>query len=411
MVLFEVKSVKEAVNIIEENINITDKGFEEVDLFEAAGRVVYSEVQATEDVPAFNRSTVDGYAVIAKDTFGAGEVVPAILEVIGEVRMGEKTELKISPGQAVRISTGGMLPENSDAVVMLEYTHPLDDKTLLIEKPVAPFENVIKKGEDIATGEVLFRKGHTLRTQDVGALAALGITRVKVFKKPKIGIISSGDEVKEPDEKVDMGEIRDVNTYTLFSALKALGAVGIPLGIVRDDFDQIKNTLKLALENCDAVIISGGSSVGTRDLTLKAINSLGEPGLIFHGLSVKPGKPTIFAAVKGIPILGLPGHPVSALVIFELIGRPLVNLLMGRDKDYGVYEILAKCDKDLSSAAGREDYIRVRLEKREDELWAVPVLGKSGMICTMSKSDGLLKIPPERVGISKGEMVEVILLK
>lgn len=411
MVLFEVKSVKEAVNIIEENINITDKGFEEVDLFEAAGRVVYSEVQATEDVPAFNRSTVDGYAVIAKDTFGASEVVPAILEVIGEVRMGEKTELKISPGQAVRISTGGMLPENSDAVVMLEYTHPLDDKTLLIEKPVAPFENVIKKGEDIATGEVLFRKGHTLRTQDVGALAALGITRVKVFKKPKIGIISSGDEVKEPDEKVDIGEIRDVNTYTLFSALKALGAVGIPLGIVRDDFDQIKNTLKLALENCDAVIISGGSSVGTRDLTLKAINSLGEPGLIFHGLSVKPGKPAIFAAVKGIPILGLPGHPVSALVIFELIGRPLVNLLMGRDKDYGVYEILAKCDKDLSSAAGREDYIRVRLEKREDELWAIPVLGKSGMICTMSKSDGLLKIPPERVGISKGEMVEVILLK
>ncbi|MGB9839668.1 gephyrin-like molybdotransferase Glp [Thermovenabulum sp.] len=409
--LFEVKSVKEAVNIIEVNINITDKGFEEVDLFEAAGRVVYSEVQAGEDVPAFNRSTVDGYAVIAKDTFGASEAVPAILEVIGEVKMGEKTELKINQGQAVRIYTGGMLPVNSDAVVMLEYAHPLDDKTLLIEKPVAPFENVIKKGEDMAAGEVLFRKGHTLRTQDVGALAALGITRVKVFKKPKIGIISSGDEVKKPDEKVDMGEIRDVNTYTVFSALKALGAAGIPFGIVRDDFDQIKNTLKLALKNCDAVIISGGSSVGARDLTLKAINSLGEPGLIFHGLSVKPGKPTIFAVVKGIPILGLPGHPVSALVIFELIGRPLVNLLMGRDKDYGSYEILAKCDKDLSSAAGREDYIRVRLEKRGDGLWAVPVLGKSGMICTMSKSDGLLKIPSERVGVSKGEMVEVILLK
>ncbi|MGB9812052.1 MAG: gephyrin-like molybdotransferase Glp [Thermovenabulum sp.] len=409
--LFEVKSVEEAVKIVKENISDFQRDSEDVDLFDALGRVIYSDVIAMEDIPAFNRSTVDGYAVIAKDTFGASESIPSILEIVGEVRMGEKAKVKIFAGQAVKISTGGMLPENSDAVVMLEYTQPLDENTLLVEKPVAPFENVIKKGEDIAKGETLFKRGHTLRAQDVGALAALGITKVKVYKRPRIGIISSGDEIKRPEEETKEGEIRDINTYTIFSAVKSLGAIGVPFGIVKDDFELIKKALSDALKTCDAVIISGGSSVGTRDLTLKAVNSLGNPGVIFHGLSVKPGKPTIFAVVEKVPIIGLPGHPVSAMIIFELIARPLVNLLMGRDEDYGAFKLYARCDKDISSAAGREDYIRVKLEKRENELWAIPILGKSGMISTMTQSDGLLKIPAERVGFSRGELAEVIVYR
>jgi len=409
--LFEVKSVEEAVKIVKENISDFQRDSEDVDLFDALGRVIYSDVIAMEDIPAFNRSTVDGYAVIAKDTFGASESIPSILEIVGEVRIGEKAKVKIFAGQTVKISTGGMLPENSDAVVMLEYTQPLDENTLLVEKPVAPFENVIKKGEDISKGETLFKRGHTLRAQDVGALAALGITKVKVYKRPRIGIISSGDEIKRPEEETKEGEIRDINTYTIFSAVKSLGAIGVSFGIVKDDFELIKKTLSDALKTCDAVIISGGSSVGTRDLTLKAVNSLGNPGVIFHGLSVKPGKPTIFAVVEKVPIIGLPGHPVSAMIIFELIARPLVNLLMGREEDYGAFKLYARCGKDISSAAGREDYVRVKLEKRENELWAIPILGKSGMISTMTQSDGLLRVPAERVGFSRGELAEVIVYR
>jgi molybdopterin molybdotransferase len=266
---------------------------------------------------------------------------------------------------------------------------------------------VVSKAEDIKKGCIILKRGHTLRPQDLGALAAIGVGEVKVVKPPIVSVISTGDEIRPPGERVKAGEVRDINSYALCGQVIKWGGAPRPTGIVRDRFDELLEALKSALSESDLVLISGGSSVGARDHTVEVIRSLGQPGVLVHGLPVKPGKPTIIAAVGEKPIIGLPGHPVSAMVIFELIVRPVISILLGRPEDFGGIKVSARIARNIPSAAGREDFIRVKLERRQEEMWAVPVLGKSGLISTMVESHGLARIPPEKQGVLEGEPVEV----
>ncbi|TYP54242.1 gephyrin-like molybdotransferase Glp [Thermosediminibacter litoriperuensis] len=407
MRLFDARTVRDALDALKKSLGNIPVKCEEVPLLPALNRVLAEDVYSSEDIPAFDRSTVDGYAVMARDTFGAGESIPALLKVVGEIRMGERPEVSLKPGQAMKISTGGMLPEGSDAVVMLEYTQQFDDGTLVIERPVAPGENVIFRGEDVKKGSLVLPKGHTLRPQDLAALAGIGRQKLKVAVPPVVAVISTGDEIRPPGEKIKPGEIRDMNTYSLAAQVQKWGGIPRPYGVVRDDFDELCKVMVEALANSDMVVLSGGSSVGTRDLTVKVIESLGEPGVVVHGLAVKPGKPTILGAVMGRPVVGLPGHPVSAMVIFELVVRPLIFAMLGRPANYGGIKVRARIARNIASAAGREDFIRVKLEERDGELWAKPILGKSGLISTMVESDGLARIPPEKLGVGEGEYIEV----
>lgn len=407
MPLFSAITVEQVKGLLKKHLEGFEHKIESVDLFSAYNRVLAEDIFSPEDIPGFNRSTVDGFAVKAGDTFGASEAMPALLTLVGEIGMGEQTNIRLSSGQAAKIPTGGMLPEGSDAVVMLEYTQLLDEVTLCAERPVAPGENVVARGEDMKKGDMVLSRGHTLRPQDLGALAALGIREVKVVKPPLISVISTGNEVKPPGESIRPGEVRDINTYSICGQVKKWGGMPLPLGIVKDDFQEIYDAVKSALGKSDAVILSGGSSVGTRDHTVKVIESLGKPGVLAHGLPVKPGKPTVVAVVDGRPIIGLPGHPVSAMVIFEIIARPMISMMLGRDEDFGGTKIFARMSRNMASAAGRQDYVRVKLERRGEELWAVPVLGKSGLISGMVESCGLAHIPPQKQGVAEGELVEV----
>jgi molybdopterin molybdotransferase len=405
--LFSAVTVEQAKSLLKTHLQGFEHKIESVDLFSAYNRVLAEDIFSPEDIPGFNRSTVDGFALKAGDTFGASEAMPALLTLVGEIAMGEKTNIKLSTGEAAKIPTGGMLPEGSDAVVMLEYAQLMDDTTLCVERPVTPGENVVAIGEDMKRGDIVLSRGHTLRPQDLGALAALGIREVKAVKPPVICVISTGNEVKPPGESIKPGEVRDINTYSICGQVIRWGGVPMPLGIVKDDFQKLYDAIKLALEKSDAVVLSGGSSVGTRDLTVKVIENLGKPGVLAHGLPVKPGKPTVVAVVDGKPVIGLPGHPVSAMVIFEIIVRPMISMMLGRDEDFGTTRILARMSRNVPSAAGRQDYIRVKLERRGEELWAVPVLGKSGLISGMVESCGLAHIPSQKQGVAEGELVEV----
>lgn len=405
--LFSAKSVEETRAILMQHMKNYTPEIEELDIISSYNRVLAEDIISSEDIPAFDRSTVDGFAVKARDTFGASESLPALLTLVGEVTMGAKTEIKIKSGHAVKIPTGGMLPEGSDAVVMLEYTQLMDDTTLCVEKPVAPGENVLKRGEDIKKRSTVLFKGHTLRPQDLGALAATGFEKVKVVKPPVVTVISTGDEITPPNFAIGPGQVRDINTYALCGEVMKWGGRPLAAGIVKDNFKDLYSAVDEALEKSDMVLLSGGSSVGSRDLTVKVIESLGKPGVLAHGLPVKPGKPTVVAVVDGKPIIGLPGHPVSAMVIFEIIVRPLISVMLGRPEDFGSIKIYARMSRNMASAAGREDFIRVKLQHRGQELWAVPILGKSGLISNLVESHGLARIPPEKQGVLEGEAVEV----
>lgn len=404
----EAIQVNEARSLLEKNVAPVNKS-EEVLIEDAYGRVLAEDILSPENLPGFDRSTVDGFAVISSDTFGATESMPVYLEVKGEILMGEEPSIKLKKGETVRIATGGMLPDGADSVVMFEHVQFIDERLIEVFKPVAPGENVISSDEDIRKGELVLGKGHRLRPQDVAALAAIGITRVKVYKKPIVSIISTGDEIIPPDSPIRPGKVRDVNSFNLAGLIAISGGVAVKKGILRDVYEEIFRVLKESLSESDIVIITGGSSVGVRDLTETVINSLGSPGVLFHGINLKPGKPTIGAVIGGIPVMGLPGHPAAVTVCFELFVEPLIRLLSG-ERRRGFAEkanITAKLAKNISSTQGREEHVRVRLEERDGELWAIPILGKSGLIRTLVLADGKIIIPSHLRGIESGQEVEV----
>lgn len=407
--LFKALTVEEARAALTRYLPAKKTGTK-VPLLESLGRLLAVDARAAEDVPGFDRSTMDGFAVRAKDTYGASESLPAYMDISGEVLMGHMPQGKVGVGRAWRISTGGMLPSGADAVVMVEYTEELDNSSILITKAVAPGENVVRRGEDIAAGEIALPAYHRIRPQDLGMLSSIGVTEVDVILPIRVGIISTGDELVAPFEFPAPGQVRDINSYTLFGAVAACGGEPHYHGIVRDNHEELRNVLEQVIAENDMVLLSGGSSVGARDVASEVIDSMGRPGVLFHGISIKPGKPTVGAMVGGKPVFGLPGHPASAMVVFDLLVAPLI-----RSGEYSVlekeiymdYPLQAEIVRNLHSAAGREDFIRVRLFLREGRLCADPVLGKSGLITTMVKADGLAYIPAGKEGVEAGEIVRV----
>jgi len=403
--LFQAHTVREARELLAAHLG-PDSGAEKVSLLDALGRRLAREVASVDQVPGFARSTVDGFAVRARDTFGASESMPAYLDLAGEVLMGRESVGQLAPGQAWLIPTGGMLPTGADAVVMVEHTEELDQRTVGVNSPVAPGDYVVRAGEDMMPGAILLPQGHLLRPQDLGLLSAAGVTEVFVFKRAKVGIISSGDEVVAPTKQPGPGQLRDVNSYVLYGQALAAGASPELLGIVGDQFESLLAVLRRALDVCDLVLISGGSSVGVRDVASEALNTLGAPGVLFHGVSIKPGKPTVGAVVSGKPVFGLPGHPVSAAVVFELFVTPLLKH-WGYPDHGPEFPVRARLLRNMRSAAGREDFIRVKLAMDNGELTAEPILGKSGLISTLVRADGLAYIPAEKEGIEAGEAIGV----
>lgn len=374
------------------------------------GRILSRDILSTEDLPNFARSTVDGFAVDSSDTFGATEGFPAYLNIVYEILMGEEPDFELRKGEVAKIATGGMLPRGADAVVMLEHTQAINDKMIEVLKPVAPGENVIQAGEDARKGELILKRGHKLRPQDIGALAGLGITEVYVYERPRVSIISTGDEIVPADKPIKSGQVRDINSFNLAGLIYEAGGISVKKGIFNDKYEIIRNVVEESLKDSDIVIVTGGSSVGTKDMTARVINDLGEPGILFHGVSIKPGKPMIGGIVNGTPVFGIPGHPAAVTVCFEQFMEPALKHLTGLVENRFANKkrtVMARITKNLASSPGREDHIRVALEERDGDLWARPILGKSGLITTLVKADGTVVIPLRKLGIEESEMVEV----
>jgi len=376
---------------------------------QATGRVLAESVHAAEDLPGFSRSTMDGYAVRAASTFGSSEANPAYLMVMGSVSMGTVPDMTVGSGEAVKIATGGMLPAGADAVIMVEHTEEVDADTIEAYKSVAPGQHVILAGEDYPAGAAVLHAGQKIRAPETGLLAAVGRESATVYRQPVITIISTGDEVIPTAQVPGPGQIRDINSYSLAGMVAEAGCRPLSLGIVRDNFEDLRTACRDALAQSDMVILSGGSSVGTRDFTIQVINSLPQNELLVHGISISPGKPTILASVGGKPVWGLPGHVVSAMVVFEKIVKPFINRIHGLAEPFPQYRgIPARLTRNVPSAQGRVDFIRVRLRKDNGMLRAEPLLGKSGLINTMVQADGLIEIDSDTEGLDKDAPVSVI---
>lgn len=399
-----VKTPDEALQLIHETFKVLPTA-EYVELSDACGRTLYEDILSVENVPDFNRSTVDGYAVFARDTFGSSESIPSILPLMGEVKMGESAPETLRKGTCVAVPTGGDIPEGADAVVMVEHTEDYGDGTVGIIKPAAPGDNMIFRGDDVSLGETLLPAGHRITPHDIGALAALGISTVGVCSKPLFGIISTGDELVEFTQKPLKGQIRNVNSILLESVVKQSGGLTKSYGIIRDNEEALYNAVKTAISECDAVLISGGSSVGMKDATARVIEKQGS--ILFHGIAMKPGKPTILGSIRGKPVFGLPGHPAAAYFVSQLFIVPLISFMMGRHEKK--FSVIAKLGEAISSNHGRAEYIGVTLDKSGDTLTALPIHGKSGLISILSRSDGYICISRDCEGLSKGTAVSVTL--
>ncbi|WP_028584564.1 molybdopterin molybdotransferase MoeA [Desulfogranum mediterraneum] len=385
---------------------------ESVPLDASAGRVLAGEVLAGEALPPFTRSTMDGYAVRARDTFGCSESEAALLQVVGEVRMGQSgRSYFLRPGQATRIWTGGELPDKADAVVMVEYSSPLDQESVELYRPVAPGENTIQAGDDYPQGAAVLDRGQLLRPQELGVLAGLGYSRVEVHRRPRVAIISTGDELVAPEQHPGPGQIRDINSTTLASLVRQAGAIPLNYGIIADDAAALEEACKRGLAEADVLLLSGGSSVGQRDYTLQVFEQLPGTALLAHGVSIRPGKPTILARSGNQALFGLPGNVASAMVVFYLFVRPLLRKLGGLGCSGGLQTIRVETGQQIPSTIGREDYVRVRLVagKGSGLPLAEPLYGKSGLLKPLVQAQGLLVIGRDVEGLDQGAEATVLL--
>jgi molybdopterin molybdotransferase len=376
-------------------------------------RFLSEQIIAIEDLPAGPRSTVDGFAVRAEDTFGASDSIPALLSLAAAIPMGAMPAFTLNPGEAAPIPTGGFLPQGADAVVMIEYTNAAGTDAIEVSRPVTIRTNVLEKGEDAKAGEVLLSPGKLLRAPEIGYLAALGITEVNIYKQPRVAVISSGDEVVPMERKPGPGQIRDANSHSIGALIRSCGAEPVCYEIVPDDASALNRTLVRALAETDVVTLSGGSSVGTRDLMVEVVANLPGVEVIAHGVSIRPGKPTLLANRAGKAIIGLPGHPVSALVVAQVFLAPFLRYLQGGCLEKGPLGLRTKAilSTSVHSTIGLEEYVRVRIEENTDgTLTAHPVFGKSGILSTMVNADGIITIPMNAEGFSKGESVQVVRL-
>ncbi len=404
----KVKPIEQALEIIDNHPTplLSTVNIKTID---SLSRTVSTPITSPSDLPSFDRSTMDGYAVRATDTYGASQSQPSYLNLVSEITMGSIPKTKIKVGQAAKIFTGGMIPESADAVVMVEYTELIDSSLIEIIKPVAPGENIIKIGEDIKENDPVFEVGHIIRPQDIGGLLALGITQTPVFERPKIGVISTGDELINPEIEPTKGQVRDINSYTVSSLIQKHGGEPIIFGINKDEFEVQFNSAQKALTECSLLVISAGSSTSSRDLTSQVISSLGEPGILMHGLAHKPGKPSIIGSVEDKLIFGLPGNPVSAMIIFELLVKRAINNILRSTKKL-ITPTQAILTTDIPSINGREEHVPVKLyNSQSGKLMAEPVFGKSNLIYTLIKSDGIVIVPINKSGIYSGDLVDVFI--
>lgn len=390
---------------------------ERVPVIRALDRVLATSLQAPHDLPSFPRSTVDGYAVAAADTYGASASLPAYLDVVGEIAMGQSAGLALQEGQCALVHTGGMIPADADAVVMVEHTQVMGaspgaepgtfrPRAIEVLRPVAVGQHVIQVGEDVRRGDEVLAAGHQLRPQDIGGLLALGLTQVDVAVPPRVAILSQGDEVVPPDQEPGLGQVRDINSHTLAALTQRAGGIPLTYAIVPDRLEALQSAARGALREADILVMSAGSSVSFRDMTAQVIAGLGPPGVLVHGVSVRPGKPTILALCGGKPVFGLPGNPVSAMVIFDLFVTPTIRQILGA-RPLPKTQVAARLARNIASTTGREDYVQVRLEERDGERWAVPVFGKSNLIYTLIRAEGTVKVPLDSNGIAQGERVLV----
>lgn len=387
-------------------------GSEEVELDKALGRVLAAAVEAGEDLPLHPRSTMDGYAVRARETYGASDTLPVYLKIDGEVKMGEYPERGPLREACCKIATGGLLPPDTDAVVMFEHTVRVDDTTLEVVRAVAPGDNVMVAGDDVRKGQGVLQAGHLLRPQDLGLLAALGIYQVAVHRRVRLGVFSTGDEIVPFRENPPPGKIRDSNAVTIASLARLCGAEATFYGVVEDEEGRFMAVAQKALAENELVVFSGSSSVGSRDLGEKVVERLGAPGVVLHGVAIKPGKPVIVARAGGKMVFGLPGHPVSAAVTFELFVKPAIFHIGGRAASPlpDAKTVPAVCQRNMNSAAGRTDFIRVALSRSDSGGFeATPVLGKSGALSTLVDADGYFVIEESSQGIEQGAEVTVYL--
>lgn len=392
--------VSEAITVIR-NLAVKSEP-ETVPLEEALHRVLAGDVRSDTDIPGFTRSVVDGYAVRAADTVGSGESIPAILSLKGRVLMGTGTTVSLAPGECIYVPTGGVLPGGADAMVMIEYTEAVGDE-ILVKKPVADGENILRFNEDFSKGGIVLGQGRRLSAQDIGVLAAAGCTVVPVFRKPRIGIVSTGNELVPVATIPGPGQVRDVNSYVIASFVRDRGCIPVPYGIVRDDRDFLRSALGKAAGECDAVLVSGGSSKDDRDMVAAVIAEKGE--VLVHGIAIAPGKPTIIGRAGRVPVIGLPGHPASAFIVLGAVVRYLLRDMTGESGIHIEPVVEATLAENIPSTRGREDYIRVELK----DGMATPVFGKSGLLNTLVRSSGIVRVPAGSEGLETGTRVEVIL--
>jgi molybdopterin molybdotransferase len=392
-------STDEALRIWLLNLPVQKRKTVEVPLQKALGRILVEDIFAQEDLPRFDKSAVDGYALVAKSTTGATQFKPATLQV---TEAGE-----ITSKQAVQIWTGNPIPEGADAVVMIENTMRHDGE-LEVWLPLVPGENVSKKGEDLQKGECAAKAGSRLNPYHLGLLAALGYTQIEVVEKPRIAIIATGGELAKAGTIRKENQIFESNQTMLSAMCREFGAEPVSFGIAKDDIDEIAEKVRLGLQKCDAIITSGGTSVGGHDLVPDAVNKVGKPGVVVHGIAVRPGMPTAVAVVENKPVMILSGNPVAAIIGFEVFARPLLSRMLGMSKEEPRPTLKAVMTRKIATALGRKNYVRVRVTQKNDEFYAEPVSTRgSGAISTMTRSNGFVVVPENREGVKEGELVTV----
>lgn len=403
--LFAVRTIAQALDVLLPHITPLSR-VERLPLLEARGRVLAQDIHATVDLPAFARSTMDGFAVRAADTYGASEGLPAYLTITSEVPMGRAAEQQVGIGEAARIHTGGMVPHGADAVIMVEHTQMVGDGLIEAVRAVAVSENVIPVGDDVRNGMLLFPGGHVLRPQDLGGLAGVGVVEVAVVARPCVAVLASGDEVVPADATPLPGQVRDINSTTLAALVHEAGGEPMLCGIAPDARATLATMARAALAEADLLVISAGSSVSTRDMTAEVIGDLGMPGVLVHGVSMHPGKPIILAVCNGKPVFGLPGNPVSTIIAFKIFVAPAIQKLL-HVVPAAVQTIPARLTQNIASHPGTEDFVSVKLARRDGEWWAEPIFGKSNLIYTIAHADGLVRVSLDKAGLYAGDQVEV----
>lgn len=406
MELLKVKTIDEMKNIIKETFRALTLEKETIDLSAGLGRVLSADIVSTMDVPHFDRSVVDGYAVKLTDVQGAGSTIPGFLRIVGEVQMGKETTESLNQGETLYVPTGGMVPAGTEAMIMIEYTEKLGEKDLAIYTNAGANENMMRIGDDIRNGELVFSRGHLLRPQDIGVLSALGYLQVEVYKRPRLSIISTGDEIIRPGETPKPGEVIDINTPALAAVAKRLGADVISTAYARDDQEEIRKAVELGIKNGDMVILSGGSSMGEKDYTVQVIDGLGE--VLLHGLAVKPGKPTILGSVLQKPVIGLPGQPAAAIMVLMIVLQEFMKRYYDQDS-FNNQTIQGVLMENIHASPGRRTFQTVAIKKTEKDIEIRPTHGKSGMITLLSYSDGYIEITENEEGKNAGDRVEVTL--